>query len=76
MSVSETKNERFRRLAVARMNAALKQLKLIENLANRNNYEWTDEEAKKMVSALTKAVETIDKKFKKTESESDKTFTF
>ncbi len=76
MSASESKNDRFRRLAVARMNAALKQLKLIENLANRNNYEWTDEEAKKMISALNKAVESIDKKLKKTEAESDKTFSF
>lgn len=63
--VKETKSEKFKRLAVARVNACLHQMKLIKNLANRNNYEWTDEEVKKIVDALQRSVNDINQAFKK-----------
>lgn len=74
--VKETRSERFHRLAVARMNAALKQLRLIENLANRNNYEWTEAEAAKMVTALRKSVDEIERRFKQKAPDPDKSFEF
>lgn len=72
--VKESRSDKFRRLAVSRMNVTLKQLRLIKNLANRNNYEWTDAEAEKIVSALRKAVDGIEKRFKQSSSETDKPF--
>ncbi len=40
----ETKNERFRRIAAARGNRLIRELVLLGNLANRKNYEYSDEE--------------------------------
>ncbi|AWT37313.1 hypothetical protein DM785_16485 (plasmid) [Deinococcus actinosclerus] len=50
----ESKNERFRRLAEQRVNRTLKDLRLIANLANRNNYDYSDEEVKSLLHALEK----------------------
>lgn len=63
----ETRNERFKRLANARMNKCLKQLQLIENLSNRSNYDWSEEEAKKIVATLKQSVASIEMKFKQNE---------
>jgi hypothetical protein len=48
----ETKNERFRRLAEIRGNRILRDLDLLGNLANRNNYEYTEDEAQKLFAAI------------------------
>lgn len=50
--VQESKHDRFRRLAEQRVNRALKELRLIANLSNRNNYDYTEEEVKNLISAL------------------------
>ena len=47
-------------------------MKLIKNLANRNNYEWTDEEVKKIVDALQRSVNDINQAFKKGSIENDR----
>lgn len=52
--IHESKSDRFRRLAEQRVNRALKDLRLIANLANRNNYDYSDEEARILISALEK----------------------
>lgn len=52
--IHESKSDRFRRLAEQRVNRALKDLRLIANLANRNNYDYSDEEARILLSALEK----------------------
>lgn len=52
--IQESRSDRFRRLAEQRVNRALKDLRLIANLANRNNYDYSDEEARILLSALEK----------------------
>lgn len=63
MPLNETKHERFIRLAENRVNNALKTLELIGNLSNTNNYEYTKQDAQKIVNVLKKSVELIEKKF-------------
>lgn len=46
------KRSKFVALSEARMNRAIRTLRLIGNLANRNNYEYTPEELRKMLSVL------------------------
>ncbi len=57
------KSERFVELANKRVNKAIKDLKLVGNLANRNNYEFTDEQAKKILITLQKEVDAVKKCF-------------
>lgn len=57
----ETKNEKFMRLAESRANVVIQKLRLIGNLSNRRNYEYT----KKEVDELFNAIESEVKKTKK-----------
>lgn len=55
----ETKAERFKRLAVRRMNVVVAKLRHVENLANRMNYEYTAEQAAAINDALQASVARI-----------------
>lgn len=61
--MSETKSERFRRLAEKRTNAAIEHIRVIGNLANRSAYEYTDEDVAQLFKALNEAVRTCRAKF-------------
>lgn len=50
--MKETKHERFQRIATNRTNRIIDQLRLLGNCSNRSNYEYTDEEVKKIFSAI------------------------
>lgn len=48
----DVKNEKFKRLAKQRGERVLKDIKLISNLSNTNNYSYTDQEVSKVFSAI------------------------
>ena len=50
-------------LAEARVSKALKDIRLIGNLSNRSNYDYTEQDAKKIYSALKKAVDEMKQRF-------------
>lgn len=50
--MAETKRERFHRIASNRTNRIIDQLRLLGNCSNRSNYEYTDEEVKKIFAAI------------------------
>lgn len=52
------KRENFVRLANQRVNRAIDQLRLVGNLGNKANYEYTEEDARKIAKALQKACDT------------------
>ena len=56
MDVVEKKRERFKRLATQRTNTVLKKLQVLGNCANRQAYEYTEDEVKKIFSAIEKQV--------------------
>lgn len=60
------KRAKFVELANKRVTRCIKDLKLVSNLANRANYEFTDEDAKKIVRALQREVEAIRNRFAET----------
>ncbi len=62
----ESKNEKFKRLANKRVPAALEKIKLIENLSNTNNYEYSKEEADQIIKALNKSVNNLKQSFNQT----------
>lgn len=57
------KRQKFVKLAEARVNRAIKDIRLIGNLANRNSYEFTDEDSRKMFRALQKELDTAKSRF-------------
>ena len=66
--------ERFVSLANKRVESAIQQLRLVGNLANRKNYEFTDAEGKKIVRALQAALDDVKERFKGDEQRSNGTF--
>jgi len=61
----EIKEERFKRIASRRVQEILGKLRLLGNCANRGNYYYTDEQVKKIFSA-------IDDEWKKVKTEFNK----
>jgi hypothetical protein len=59
----ENSREKFRILAEKRVVKAIKDLRLIGNLANKKNYTYEKKEADKIISALEKEIRSIKQKF-------------
>ena len=56
MYMSENKQQRFQRLAMNRVNKAIKSIELIGNLGNKSLYESTQDERRKIIKAVNDAV--------------------
>lgn len=63
MTTDETPHDKFRRLAEARVNRALGDIRLIGNLSNRNNYDYTSEEIDKIFKALDSELKQVRMRF-------------
>ncbi|MGD9922152.1 MAG: hypothetical protein AB7L90_19915 [Hyphomicrobiaceae bacterium] len=59
----ESARERFRRLAQKRVVRTIKDLRLIGNLGNRNNYDYAPDEVEKIFRALEKELKLARTKF-------------
>ena len=59
----ETKAEVFKRLASQRTNAVLEKLRILGNCANRNLYDYTDEDVRRIFRALEAEVRRTKAKF-------------
>lgn len=68
------KSENFKRLAEKRVTDCVKKLRLIGNLSNKNNYDYTDEQARKIISTLENEIKLLKNKFKEESEASDFTF--
>ena len=54
---------KFAPLATKRVNRATHAIKTIGNLSNRSNYAWTEQDVKKIVRELRKAVKEVEDRF-------------
>lgn len=68
-SISENRRERFKRLATARTNAVLQRLKVLGNCANKQAYEYSEEEIEKIFSTIDKYLKSMKSKFHFTREE-------
>lgn len=59
------KAENFVRLANKRTNKILEDIEILGNLANKNQYEYTDEQVEKIFNAIEKELATTKESFKK-----------
>lgn len=48
----ETRKEKFIRLATYRTNLVLEKLRILGNLSNKTNYDYTDEDINKIFAAI------------------------
>lgn len=59
----ETRKDRFKRLATYRTNIVLDKLRILGNLSNRANYEYSEDDIRKIFSAVETQLRTIKAKF-------------
>lgn len=60
---SRDKSEKFVELANKRVNRAIKDIQLVANLANRQNYEYTEEQGKKIVKTMQGELDALKQSF-------------
>ena len=60
----ESKAEKFKRIGVPRVKRVLEAVKRLHNIANRSSYEYTEDEAAKIITALRTSVGELEAKFK------------
>ena len=57
-------NNKFKKLAENRVNNAIKYIRLVGNLSNKSNYQYTDEQVKRIFQELNTEVDSALQKFK------------
>lgn len=72
--MSRDKSAKFTELATKRVNRVIKDLQLISNLANRQNYSYTEEQARKIIRTLKCEVQLVEQKFHAIDDSSRKSF--
>jgi hypothetical protein len=68
------KRAKFVQLANQRVNRAIEQLRLVGNLGNKTAYEYTEEDARKIMKALQRACDSTKARLLGTADGSDKPF--
>ena len=61
--MANIREERFKKIAEKRVNKILEDLRLLGNCSNKGNYEYTEEEVKKIFSAIDKEYQKCKNKF-------------
>lgn len=61
--MARDKRAKFVELAQSRVNKAISHIRLIGNLANRTNYEFTDEDGRKIAKALQRELDALKARF-------------
>lgn len=56
---TETKNERFRRLAESRGNRLIREISLLGNLASRKNYSYSEEEVERLFTPILRELNEV-----------------
>jgi hypothetical protein len=66
--------EKFIELAEKRVTKAIKDMRLVGNLANKTNYAYTEEDAKKILAVFENEVKNMRRKFENTSSDEEIAF--
>lgn len=69
---AESKRDKFVRLAEARTNKILEMLRLLGNCSSKSNYEYTDEDVRKIFGALEKELKNTKNRFLGLEAKEEK----
>lgn len=69
--MKEQKSDRFKRLATQRTRAIIQKIRILGNCANRNAYEYGDDEVRKIFAAIEEQIREARARFR---SPQDKDF--
>ncbi len=72
--MAKTKRERFIEIASKRTNRIIDDLHLLGNCSNKNNYEYTEEDVRKMFNAIDDALKEAKSRYGKTKGKTKFTF--
>ncbi len=61
--MARDKSAKFIELANKRVNRAMKDIKLVANLANKQNYEYSEDQVRKIIKALQHEVDLVKQSF-------------
>lgn len=75
MAERETKRERFIRIAEARTNKIIDMIKLLGNCSSTSNYEYTDEDVRKIFGAIEREMRNVKARFNENDSVKEERFT-
>lgn len=70
------KRIKFERLAEKRVTDSIKKMRLIGNLANKNNYDYTETHVKQIIDALENELRILKARFREGPTSDDYTFEF
>jgi hypothetical protein len=76
MAIPETKVQKFERIAERRVNETLRALRLLGNLADRRNYEYSEQQVALIFGALDQEYRAIRSRFKAEAASGSQTFKF
>ena len=62
--MTESKRDRFIRIAEARTNKIISLMKLLGNCSNRNNYDYTEKDVKKIIETLENELTLLKDRYK------------
>ena len=74
--VGETKAEKFERIAQRRVGELVAKIRLIGNLSDKRNYDYTEDHVRQIFDALESEVRACKGKFRSVESATPPTFFF
>lgn len=57
--MAEKRSEKFKRLATYRTNAVLEKLRILGNLSNRANYDYSEEDVRKIFRTIDSELRTV-----------------
>lgn len=66
---TESRADKFKRLATKRVNKILKYIELTKNLANKSAYDYTPEQVETIISSITSQTEALKATFSNVEKE-------
>lgn len=66
--------KKFVELAEKRVNKTIKDIRLIGNLSNKSNYSYTEQDVRKIYSALKNELEEMKKRFDSNGATADESF--
>ncbi|MDP2319732.1 MAG: hypothetical protein Q8O42_10390 [Acidobacteriota bacterium] len=76
MESRESKLQRFERLAEKRVTEVLRRLRLVGNLANRANYEYSDDQVRQITDALDAELRQLKSRFRSDGAVAGSSFSF
>lgn len=72
----ETKHDKFKRLAEKRVNDIIDKLRLVGNLSNRQQYDYSDEEVSELFEAIRDALKRSESTFNNSVVKNNDKFSF